>query len=117
LHVGRTIEAEYFFNRQIEIDLECIRLGRWNTLLKQAHFDLAKVYAFKGDKEKAYQYLDEVNKNKSFGLGDFNSFKYSPFLNNIRREPRFQKILKDVEAKYQAEHERVRKWLVSQGIM
>jgi hypothetical protein len=86
-------------------------------LLRQAHFDLAKVYAFKGDKEKAYQYLDEVNKNKSFGLGDLNSFKYSPLLNNIRHEHRFQKILKDVEAKYQAEHERVRKWMVSQRIM
>jgi len=33
----------------------------------------------------------------------------------IRREPRFQKILKEVEAKYQAEHERVRKWLVSRS--
>jgi len=116
-HVGRTKEAEYYFNQQIEIDLESIRLGRWNTLQRQAHFDLAKVYAFLGDKEKAYQYLDEVNKNQSFSLGDVNSFKYSPFLNNIRREPRFQKILKDVETKYQAEHERVRKWLVSQGKM
>jgi TolB-like protein/AraC-like DNA-binding protein/Tfp pilus assembly protein PilF len=116
-HVDRTEEAEYYFNRQIEIDLESIRLGRWNTLQRQAHFDLAKVYTFLGIKGKAYQYLDEVNKNQSFGLGDLNSFKYSPFFNNIRPEPRFQKILKDVEAKYQAEHERVRKWMVSHGLM
>jgi len=35
----------------------------------------------------------------------------------IRQEPRFQAIVKDVEAKYQAEHERVGKWLQEQGLM
>jgi molybdopterin converting factor small subunit len=35
----------------------------------------------------------------------------------IRYEPEFQQILKDVEAKYQAEHERVRKWLEEQGML
>jgi tetratricopeptide (TPR) repeat protein len=114
---GRIKEAEYYLNRQIEFDLECIRLGRWNATNKRAHFDLAKVYAFRGDKEKAYQYLDEVNKNKAFPLWWVTQFKYNPLFNSIRQEPRFQKILKDVEAKYQAEHERVRKWLVSQGLM
>jgi tetratricopeptide (TPR) repeat protein len=114
---GKTNEAEYYFNQQIKISLECIRLGRWNTINRLAHFNLAKVYAFKGDKEKAYRYLDEVNKNQSFDLWWVTEFKYSPFLNSIRQEPRFQKILKNVEAKYQAEHERVRKWLVSQGML
>jgi len=28
--------------------------------------------------------------------------------------PRFHKIVRDVEAKYQAEHEKVRKWLEEQ---
>jgi len=31
--------------------------------------------------------------------------------NPIRDEPEFQQILNEVEAKYQAEHERVRKWM------
>jgi molybdopterin converting factor small subunit len=30
---------------------------------------------------------------------------------NIRDEPEFQQIVRDVEAKYEAEHERVRQWL------
>ena len=114
---GRSKEAEYYFNREIEFELETIRLGRFNTINRQAHFNLAQVYTFLGDKEKAYQYLDEVNKNQSFPLWWVTEFKYSPLLNNIRGEPRFQKILKDVEAKYQAEHERVGKWMVSQGLM
>jgi len=30
---------------------------------------------------------------------------------SIRDEPEFKQIVRDVETKYQAEHERVRKWL------
>jgi TolB-like protein/AraC-like DNA-binding protein/Tfp pilus assembly protein PilF len=115
--MGRIKEAEYYFDQQIKIDLECIRLGRWNVINGQAQWDLAKVYAFRGDKEKAYRYLDEVNRNQAFPLWWVTSFKYDPFFKSIRQEPRFHKILKDVEAKYQAEHERVRKWMVKEGIM
>jgi len=112
---GRKKEAEYFFNKEIELELESIRLGRSITINRQAHLNLAKTYAFLGDREKAYLYLDEVNKNKSFSLWEVNEFKDIPLFSPIRREPRFQKILKEVEAKYQAEHERVRKWLVSRS--
>jgi len=30
---------------------------------------------------------------------------------NLRDDPEFQQIVRDVEAKYQAEHKRVRQWL------
>jgi tetratricopeptide (TPR) repeat protein len=115
--VGRIEEAKYYFDQQIIIGLESIKLRRWNSFQKGAHFDLAEVYAFLGDKEKAYYYLDEVNKNKSFSLWWVTLFKYHPLLAPLRQEPRFQKILKDVEGKYQAEHERVREWLVEEGMM
>jgi TolB-like protein/AraC-like DNA-binding protein/Tfp pilus assembly protein PilF len=114
---GRKKEAEFYFDQQIKICEESIRLGRWNALQKGAHFDLAGVYACKGDKEKTYYYLDEVNKNRAFPTWWVILFKHDPLFEPIRQEPRFQKILKDVEAKYQAEHERVGKWLVEQGIM
>jgi TolB-like protein/AraC-like DNA-binding protein/Tfp pilus assembly protein PilF len=114
---GRQQDAEFCFNQQIKICEESIRLGRWNALQKGAQFDLAEVYAFMGNKGKAYHYLDEVNMNSSFPLWWVTLFKNHPLLDPIRQEPRFQKILKDVEAKYQAEHERVRKWLVEQNMM
>jgi molybdopterin converting factor small subunit len=41
--------------------------------------------------------------------------KSDPLFNNIRNEPEFQQIVKDLEAKYQAEHEKVRKWMEDQG--
>ena len=114
---GRIKEAKYYFDQQIKIGLESIKLGRWNSIQKGAHFDLAEVYAFLGDKEKAYYYLDEVNKNHSFPFWWVTLFKYHPLFNSIRQEPRFQKILKDVEEKYQAEHERLGKWLIAQGML
>lgn len=111
------MEAEYYFDQELKFNLETIRLGRFNTIQRMAHFELAKVYAFLGEREKAYLYLDEVNKNQSFPLWWVSDFKYDPMLNSIRQEPRFQKIQKDVEAKFQAEHKRVRKWLLSQGLL
>ena len=38
-------------------------------------------------------------------------------LYSLRNEPEYQEILKEMEAKYQAEHERVRKWLEEQGML
>jgi len=44
-----------------------------------------------------------------------NSIKTDPFFKSIRNEPEFKKIVSVLESKYQAEHERVRKWLEEQG--
>jgi DNA-binding transcriptional MocR family regulator len=43
--------------------------------------------------------------------------KHDVLLDKIRSEERFQKILQNMETKYQAEHERVRKWLEEQGML
>ena len=34
-----------------------------------------------------------------------------PLIESIRDESEFQQIVSEIEAKYQAEHERVRQWL------
>ena len=44
-------------------------------------------------------------------------FKKEPLLENIRNEPEFQQIVREVDAKYQVEHDRVRKWLEEQGML
>ena len=107
---GKESEARYYFNLQIKYGEESIHLGREYALNKTAHFDLAGVYAFLGDKAKAYQYLEELNKTV-YPLGGISYLKYDILFDHIRNEERFQKTLNNVEAKYQAEHERVRKWL------
>jgi tetratricopeptide (TPR) repeat protein len=108
--MGKTKEAEYWFNEQIRIGTESIKQGSIDAIWKTAQYDLAAVYAFLGDKEKAYQYLDEVNSGR-FALQLIPYIKYDCLFNSIRNEERFQKILSDMESKYQAEHERVRKWM------
>ncbi len=43
--------------------------------------------------------------------------KNDPLFDSIRDEPEFQQIVRDIEVKYQAEHERVRKWLVENDML
>jgi TolB-like protein len=110
---GKKREAEYCFNQIIKSWGEGLKLGR--NMSNDVYYGLAETYAFLGDKVKAYQYLDELNKSIFYDLGYLIGFKHSQLFAGIRIEERFQKFLRDMEAKYQAEHERVRKWLEEEG--
>ena len=109
--VGKYKEAEDYFMQQIEIGEASIKLNRNIAQWGAAHHDLASTYAFLGDKVKAYQYLDELNELNFFPLYWVSYAKHNPLINSIRNEERYQKFLENMEAKHQAEHERVRMWL------
>jgi TolB-like protein len=115
--VGKYEEAEYYFNEQIRYGTESIKLGREIASRGAAYYDLAGVYAFLGDKKKAYHYLDEFNTKNFYPLWLISYTKHDPMFDSIRNEERFQKILQNMEAKYQAEHERVRKWLEENNLL
>jgi TolB-like protein len=112
---GYKKEAEYYFNEHKRISEESIKKGRQYS--SGAYYDLAGVYAFTGEKEKAYQNLREWASFPVIPFWWINLIKEDPMFDSIRNEPEFQKILSDVEAKYQAEYDRVRKWLEEQGIL
>jgi TolB-like protein/AraC-like DNA-binding protein len=114
LKIGKLREANYYFNQQIKYDLESKKFGRYHG---DCFYDEAAVYAILGDKVNAYKNLDELNKKTSFGLWWIPFLKHDPLFENIRNEPRFNKILKDVESKYKAEHERTREWLENSGFL
>ena len=76
---------------------------------------MAATYAFLGDKVKAYQYLDEFDTMNFYPLWWIILAKHDPLFTSIRNEEQFQKILQNMELKYQAGHERVKKWLEEQG--
>jgi hypothetical protein len=40
-----------------------------------------------------------------------------PAFDSIRNEPEFKKISAEMEAKFQAEHERIRKWLEKNNML
>jgi hypothetical protein len=105
--MGKYREAEYFLKAHLKSLEEKIKLGFGDSL------SLASTYAFFGDKPKAWQYLGECN--QTLPRSGLIFLKHDPMLESIRNEERFQKILRDQEAKYQAEHERVKKWLEEQG--
>jgi hypothetical protein len=52
-----------------------------------------------------------VNQIETYPAWGYHLIKIDPLFDSIRNEPEFQQIVRDVEAKYQAEHERVRQWL------
>jgi tetratricopeptide (TPR) repeat protein len=109
---GKKKEAEYYFNQKIKYWGEGLKLGR--NVSNDTYYGLAETYAFLGDKAKAYQYLDGLNRSIFYDLGYLIGFKHSQLFAGIRNEERFQKFLNEMEKKYQAEHERVSKWLKEQ---
>jgi TolB-like protein len=119
---GKQEEAKDYFNQQIKYCEESIRLDRLLSKMYAAQYDLAATYAFLGEKEKAYKYLNaidknEIDRNKSYPLWWIFYIKYDPLFASIRNEEIFQKTLQNVTTNNQAEHERVRKWLEEQGML
>jgi TolB-like protein/Tfp pilus assembly protein PilF len=115
--VGKHEEAKNYFNQQIKYDEKSIKFSRDFAKNKLSYYNLAATYAFLGNKAKAYQYLDDFNTMNFYPFWVLSVAKQDPLFANIRNEERFQKILQNMEAKYQAEHNRVSKWLEEQGML
>ena len=94
-----------------------IELGRMYAESLITYYDLATVYALRGEKDKAYENVRIFNQRQIMPNWAVTLFKFDPLLDNIRDEPEFQQIVRDIEAKYRAEHERVKKWLEEQGML
>ncbi|MBA7522906.1 hypothetical protein ES705_15026 [subsurface metagenome] len=114
---GYKEEAEYYFNEQINYSNRMNELGRYPAQQLYTYYNLAGVYAFRGEKDKAYENLRILNQRQRMPFWMVYYIKNDPLFDSIRDESEFQQIARDVEAKYQAEHERVRKWLEEQGML
>ena len=101
-------EADYYFDTMIEYYNDLNNVGR---LMDAGKYDLACIYAFRGEKKKAYENLKFFDQLERIPLWWIALFRIDPFFDSIRDEPEFQQIVRDVEAKYQEEHERIRQWL------
>jgi TolB-like protein len=104
-------EAEYYFNLQMEYCNRSIELDNDYVKSRMVYYDRAGIYAFRGEREKALDDLRKFNERKGFPLWWSELIQTDQLFESIRNEPEFQQIVRDVEAKYQAEHERVRQWL------
>jgi TolB-like protein/Tfp pilus assembly protein PilF len=115
---GYKKEAEYYFDKQIEYCNEQINLERpLASRLLYVYYDLAAVYAFRGDKDKAYKNLKIFNQMQRIPIAFIPYLKSDPLFENIRNEEEFQKIVRGTELKGHAERERLRKWLEEKGML
>jgi TolB-like protein/Tfp pilus assembly protein PilF len=106
---GYTSEADYYFDIQMEYCNNLINTGRPTAQSFFTYYDRAGIYAFRGDKKKAYDDLKVFTQSQGYWLAGL--LKSDPLFESIRDEPEFQQIVRIMEAKYQTEHERVRQWL------
>ncbi len=112
--LGNRKEAQYYFNESIKYCEKLKTAGNYN--IYRISYDLAAAYAFLGDSEKAYENLKLWAEMPVCPYWWVLLIKTDDRLfDKIRSEPEFQQIVRDVEAKYLAEHERVRKWMEEQG--
>ncbi len=108
---GKHDEAKKYFDMQINYSREIIKLNRMISQFKLAHYDLAGTYAFLGDSPTAYKYLEEFDRKSFYPLWWVTLAKHDPLFNNIRNDEKFNQILRNMQVKFQAEHDRVEKWL------
>ena len=104
-------EADNYYDTALEFYNELIKLGRFYNQDLHTYYSIAALHSFLGDKDKAYEYLKLMNQRQRMPLWMIKDITNDPHFDLIRDEPEFQQIVRDVKAKYQAEHERVRQWL------
>jgi len=56
-----------------------------------AAYQIAEVYAFRGDSDKSFSWLERAYQQRDTGLP---KIKTDPLLNNLRPDPRFKELLK-----------------------
>jgi hypothetical protein len=66
-----------------------------NELIKNeaelAAFQIAEVYAYRGDKDKAFEWLERARRQRDPGLGDLPK---DPLLENLHDDPRWNAFLR-----------------------
>ena len=108
---GYEEEAKYHISEGLALYDKMLELNRHFTANIVVFYKLAALFAFQGNKEKAYEYLNKLNDRQGMPLWMVPCINYDPMFDSLRDDPEFQQIVRDVEAKYQAEHERVRSWM------
>ena len=93
---GEKEEAMSLFQEQMKRDQEILKglrgYGAWN--IGYYYYTLGIVYAFLGNKEEAYMWLDSAANHGYVGLWILDYLEIDPLLDGIRQEERFQAILR-----------------------
>jgi TolB-like protein/AraC-like DNA-binding protein/Tfp pilus assembly protein PilF len=115
LQNGRKEKADFHFEGTIKEMLKIIELNE--PSVTGAYLVLAKIYSARDEKAKALEYLKKVNESMGSVILRTQDSKNCAMFDNIRQEPEFIEFLKNTEARYQEEHNKVEKLLRAEGIL
>jgi TolB-like protein/Tfp pilus assembly protein PilF len=110
-------EGEHYINEGLKFYDRMLELKRISPLEFHTLYGFAAAYTFQGQQEKAYEYLKLVSQPQSMPHWRVKEINYDPLFDSIRDEPEFQQIMREVETKYQAEHDRVKQWLEENDLL
>jgi TolB-like protein/Flp pilus assembly protein TadD len=104
-------EADIYFRKQIKACNDVIKNGSRSDLIYYSYYDLAGIYAFRGDKNKAYEYLRLANQSQNCFTHMLTLVKNDPMMKSMQDEPEFTRIVDQMESKFNRVHEIVGLWL------
>ena len=113
---GMTDKALPIFEVAVKNFEEQIKYSSWEAKLYLSHFCLAKIYAALNNKQQSMYYLGLMHKAASTPKEFICDLKNDPMFDNVRQEPEFQKITRQLEKKYLEQHERIKKLLIQHGL-
>jgi TolB-like protein/Flp pilus assembly protein TadD len=114
--LGDKKSAMKYFNEFIAYAERTIREDMVSARAGYSVYDLAGIYAFLGENEKAYKYLDKINDRKFIPAFIVELIKDDPMFKSIKHEERFQKIQLEMEEKNKRERDRVLNWLQKESM-
>ena len=112
---GNKNKAENHYRKSIETHTKEMEYNLSFARIYYAHFILACIYSNMGEKQKAFDYLNEVSNRRTIPLWIMVFMEDWPMLDNIRGEPEFEAIFDDFRTKYRKEHKRIEKLLRERG--
>lgn len=113
---GDRQKAKDYFNEQIIVCSENIKLGRWYaTQFKEAYYDLAGIYFFTGDKEEGFKYLNEFGNQVFVPYWMIEQMKTDPLFESVRNTEEFEAIISRFTEQGEKEQARVRQMLQDEG--
>lgn len=114
--IGRKEEAAYYFDLQIKNTLKDLDLKR--PFHQFRLIDIAEVYAFNGDKENAYKYLQFIlNQPVCIPFWLYDIVKNDPQFDKLRNESQFKLLEKSYRDRYELEHQKVKNWITDNQII
>ncbi|MCB0633033.1 MAG: hypothetical protein KDD15_25015 [Lewinella sp.] len=77
----------------------------------------AMISAYEGDTQKALEQVRAFSEMDHYHYWILLFLKIDPLMDQLKEQPPFQKIMQDMETKFQAQHERIKKTLTEQHLL